>query len=192
MARNVAARSVVARDVVARDVVARDVVARDVVARDVVARDVVARGGERLLRMEFDVAELPLLRGLIADGVLRAGLDGTANGAFVQAAWELAAHAVTHDGGTGTTDTRRTTRRTTGCIELRVLAGELRCEVADSGPGFLSARPDAHGPRLARSLVRSLAGRLELHATPQGTTATLSVRVPTPIPMPTAAAATVC
>lgn len=169
--------------------------AKDVVAKDVVARGVVSGGGERLLRMEFDVAELPLLRGLIADGVLRAGLDGIANGAFVQAAWELAAHAVTHDGGTGTTDTRRTSRRTsrrtTGCIELRLLAGELRCEVADSGPGLLAARPDAHGPRLARSLVRSLAGRLQLHTTPQGTMTTLSVRVPAPIPMPTAAAATV-
>jgi hypothetical protein len=164
----------------------RSVVARNVAARNVAASDVAARGGERLLRMEFDVAELPLLRGLIADGVLRAGLDGTAGGAFVQAAWELAAHAVSHDGSTGTTDTRRTT----GCIELRVLAGELRCEVADSGPGLLAARPDAHGPRLARSLVRSLAGRLELHATPQGTMTTLSVRVPAPTPMPTAAAAT--
>lgn len=146
------------------------------VGRSVIAR---GRGGERLLRREYDAAELPLLRSLIADGVLRAGLDGPAGGAFVQAAWELAAHFVTHDGSTETTRTTET-RRTTGCIELRVLAGELRCEVTDSGPGLLAARPDAHGPRLARSLVRSLAGRLELHATPQGTTTTLSVRVPAP------------
>lgn len=132
--------------------------------------------GELLLRAELDAAELPLLRGLVEECALRAGLTALANGAFVQAVSESAAHAVVYGGDTGT-------------IELRLVGDELRCEIVDGGPGLLTNRPDAHGLRLAQLLVRSLSGRLELHTTPRGTTTTLRVRLPAPL-IPSATAAT--
>ncbi|WP_258539733.1 ATP-binding protein [Streptomyces ipomoeae] len=139
------------------------------------------RGGQRLLWAGLDAEELPLLRVLVTECALRAGLSPPSHGVFVQAVVESAAHAVTHGGDTGT-------------IELRVLAGELHCEITDGGPGLLTNRPEAHGLRLAQSLVRSLAGCLELHTTPRGTTTTLSVRLPAPtaptIPAPSATTAT--
>ncbi|MGW0709883.1 ATP-binding protein [Streptomyces sp. NPDC002643] len=132
--------------------------------------------GQRLLRTGLDAVELPLLRGLVEECALRAGLTARAKGAFVQAVWESAAHAVVHGGDTGT-------------IELRLVRDELRCVITDGGPGLLTNRPEAHGLRLAQLLVRCLSGRLELRTTPRGTTTTLSVRLPAP-PIPSARAAT--
>ena len=122
---------------------------------------------DRLLRMEFAGADLPLVRNLVTESATRAGLVGSANGTFVQAALEIAANAVEHGGGRGT-------------IELRLVDAELRCEVTDEGPGLperTSAESDGHGLRLAEALT----GRLELHSGPgnRGTTAALAVRVPT-------------
>lgn len=120
----------------------------------------------RLMRMEFGGADLPLVRNLVAESAIRAGLAGSAGGAFVQAAWEIAVNAVVHGGGRGT-------------IELRLVDGELCCEVADEGPGLperATPEADGHGLRLAEALT----GRLELHSGPghRGTTAALAVRVP--------------
>ncbi|MEV0171316.1 ATP-binding protein [Streptomyces sp. NPDC050803] len=120
--------------------------------------------GELLLHREFGRADLPLVRSLIAGGAIRAGLAGTANGAFVQAAMEVATNAVVHGGGGGT-------------VELRLVEGELRCAVTDTGPGLpeRTSAAEGHGLRLAKALT----GRLELHSGPgvRGTTAALAVRV---------------
>ncbi|MCT9083165.1 ATP-binding protein [Streptomyces fulvoviolaceus] len=121
---------------------------------------------DRLMRMEFGGADLPLVRSLVAESAIGAGLAGSAGGAFVQATLEIAVNAVVHGGGRGT-------------IELRLVDGELRCEVADEGPGLPEqATPEGDGQGLR--LAEALTGRLELHSGPgrRGTTAALAVRVP--------------
>lgn len=121
-----------------------------------------------LLRREFGRADLPLVRTQVAESALRAGLAGSANGAFVQAALEIATNAVVHGGGYGS-------------IELQLVGDELRCEIMDGGPGLperSTLTAQGHGLRLAEALT----GRLELHSGPdqRGTVAALAVRVPTP------------
>jgi serine/threonine-protein kinase RsbW len=119
-----------------------------------------------LLRQEFGRTDLPLLRALVTESAIRAGLTtGRANGAFVQAALEIATNAVVHGGGHGS-------------LEIRLAEGELRCQVTDRGPGLpeRSANTAAgHGLRLAEALTE----RLELHSGPGqlGTKAALAVRV---------------
>ncbi|MEU6380351.1 ATP-binding protein [Streptomyces sp. NPDC046909] len=120
-----------------------------------------------LLRREFDRTDLPLLRALLTETAMRAGLSGSANGAFVQAAWELATHAVVHGGGRGS-------------LELTLQDDELRCEVTDTGEGVpqRSGTTEGHGLRLAEALT----GGLELRGGPgqRGTVAALAVRLPQP------------
>lgn len=122
-----------------------------------------------VLRMEFGGAELPLVRSLVEEAALRSRLGAAVKGAFVQAALEISTNAVVHGGGAG-------------IIELRVAEGELRCEVTDSGPGPTPGRTAGHGLRLAESLIAGPgagAGRIRLRGTHRGTTATLSVPLPT-------------
>jgi serine/threonine-protein kinase RsbW len=121
---------------------------------------------ELLLRREFGRGDLPLVRNLVAEGAITAGLAGSANAAFVQAALEIATNAVLHGGGNGS-------------IELRLVDDELRCEVMDGGPGLperSAMAAEGQGLRLAEAL----SGRLELHSGPdqRGTVAALAVRVP--------------
>lgn len=130
--------------------------------------------GELLLRREFGRGDLPLVRHLVVENAVRAGLAGTANGAFTQAALEIATNAVVHGGGHGS-------------IELRLVGDELRCEVMDGGPGLpdhTAPTSNGHGLRLAKALT----GRLELHSGPdqRGTVAALAVRVLTSPPPPSA------
>ncbi|MFF4268609.1 ATP-binding protein [Streptomyces sp. NPDC001536] len=115
-----------------------------------------------LLRREFDRTGLPLLRALVTESAIRAGLAGGAVGAFVHAALEIATNAVVHGGGHGT-------------LEVRLTGGELRCRVTDRGPGLTERATEGHGLRLAEALT----GPLELHGGPGrlGTSATLAVRV---------------
>lgn len=118
-----------------------------------------------LLRREFDRTDLPLLRALVTESTIRAGLTGSAKGAFVQAALEIATNAVVHGGGHGT-------------LELRLTGGELWCKVTDRGPGLpepSASTAKGHGLRLAEALTE----RLEVHSGEGelGTTAALAVRV---------------
>ncbi|MDX3666540.1 ATP-binding protein [Streptomyces europaeiscabiei] len=128
-----------------------------------------------VLRMEFDGAELPLVRSLVEEAALRARLATAVKGALVQAVSEIATNAVVHGGGAG-------------AVELRVVAGELRCEVTDSGPGPAARRPEGHGLRLAESLFADVGttGRIAVHSTPRGTTATLFVPLPARVTAPPA------
>ncbi|WP_308114339.1 ATP-binding protein [Streptomyces brasiliscabiei] len=122
---------------------------------------------ELRLRAEFGCAELPLVRALVEEAALRAGLTTAARGAFTQAASEIVTHAVIHGSGSGG-------------VELRVLEGELRCEVAYDGTVPPAGRHDGHGLRLAESLIAGLGipGRIGVHRTPRGTTVTLSAPLP--------------
>lgn len=87
-----------------------------------------------VLRMEFRGAELPSVRSLVEEATLRTGLATTVKNAFAQAALEVATNAVTHGGGSG-------------IVELRLLEGELRCEIKDSGAGRRTV--GEHGGRRA-------------------------------------------
>ncbi|KFF95596.1 hypothetical protein IQ62_40970 [Streptomyces scabiei] len=128
-----------------------------------------------VLRMEFHGTELPLVRSLVEEAALRARLATAAKGALVQAVSEIATNAVVHGGGAG-------------AVELRLVAGELRCEVTDSGPGPATRRPEGRGLRLAESLIAGVGtiSRIAVHSTPRGTTATLSVPLPAPVTAPPA------
>ena len=127
-----------------------------------------------VLRMEFHGAELPLVRSLVEEAALRARLATAAKGALVQAVSEIATNAVVHGGGAG-------------AVELRLVAGELRCEVTDSGPGPATRRPEGHGLRLAESLIADVGTTgLSPSTAPRGTTATLSVPLPAPVTAPPA------
>jgi anti-sigma regulatory factor (Ser/Thr protein kinase) len=135
-----------------------------------------------VLRMEFDGPELPLVRALVEEAALRVRLATAVKGPFTQAALEICTNALTHGGESG-------------AVELRLVEGELRCEVTAGGrtavgrPGHVAGRPDpapgrpeGHGPRLAASLIAGLGtpGRIGIHRTPRGTTVTLSVPLPAP------------
>ncbi|WP_328222958.1 ATP-binding protein [Streptomyces sp. NBC_00310] len=74
-----------------------------------------------VLRMEFDGPELPLVRALVEEAALRARLATAVKGAVVQAALEICTNALPRGDGSG-------------AIELRLMEGELRCEVTAVGP----------------------------------------------------------
>ncbi|WP_326583033.1 ATP-binding protein [Streptomyces sp. NBC_00481] len=133
-----------------------------------------------VLRMEFDVPELPLVRALVEEAALRARLATAVKGAVVQASLEICTNTLPRGDGSGV-------------IELRLMEGELRCEVTAVGPTAAgrptpaagrpdprAGRPEGHGIRLAESLIAGLGtpGRIGLHSVPRGTTVTLSVPLP--------------
>ncbi|WP_256960628.1 ATP-binding protein [Streptomyces europaeiscabiei] len=99
-----------------------------------------------VLLMEFDGAELPLVRSLVEEAALRARLATAVTGAFVQAVSEIATNAAVHGGGAS-------------AVELRVVAGELRCEVTDSGRSPATARG-------ARAASRRVTHRRRRHHRP--------------------------
>ncbi|QFQ96989.1 ATP-binding protein [Streptomyces phaeolivaceus] len=123
------------------------------------------------LRSEFRQAELPLVRALVEEAALRARFTTTAKGAFTQAALEICTYAVVHGVGPAV-------------IRLRVLEGELRCEVTyDGAAPAAGPHDDGHGLRLAESLIAGLGapGRIGGHRTPRGATVTLSAPLPNPV-----------
>ncbi|WP_328507294.1 ATP-binding protein [Streptomyces sp. NBC_00391] len=140
-----------------------------------------------VLRMEFDGPELPLVRALVEEAALRARLATAVKGAVVQASLEICTSTLPRGDGSGV-------------IELRLMEGELRCEVTAVGPtaagrptsaaGWSDPRAgssepragssEGHGIRLAESLIAGLGtpSRIGLHSVPRGTTVTLSVPLP--------------
>lgn len=131
-----------------------------------------------LLRTEFDAAGLPLLRSLVEEAGVRAGLGVAVRGSLVQAVAEIAADAVEHGSGAG-------------AVELRPQEGELCCEVTEYGPGPTAGRSTGHGPRLAEALITAPGaggGRVRMHGTARGTSTTLSVPLPASATAPPATA----
>ncbi|MDX3517373.1 ATP-binding protein [Streptomyces scabiei] len=134
--------------------------------------------GVPLLRTEFDAAGLPLLRSLVEEAGVRAGLGTAVRGALVQAVAEIATDTVEHGSGAGT-------------VDIRSLDGELCCEVTEHGPGPTAPRCAGCGPRLAEALITAPgagAGRVRVHGTARGTSTTLSVPLPASATAPTATA----
>ncbi|MFD9119049.1 ATP-binding protein [Streptomyces bottropensis] len=124
--------------------------------------------GVPLLRTEFGAADLPLLRSLVEEACVRAGLAAAVRGVLVQAVAEIATNAVEHGSGAG-------------LVELRAHEGELCCEVTGYGPGPAAGRPTGLGPRLAGALIAGAlpgAGALRVRGTEQGTLVTLSAPLP--------------
>ncbi|MFE7763553.1 ATP-binding protein [Streptomyces sp. NPDC057438] len=146
--------------------------------------------GAPLLRTEFDAAGLPLLRSLVEEAGVRAGLCAAVRGALVQAVTELAADAVEHGGGSRVHGDGSGVRGDgAGFVELHAGAGELRCEVTGYGPGPAAGRPAGRGPRLAEALITAPgagAGRVRVRGTERGTLTTLSVPLPAPATAPPA------
>ncbi|MFF5359753.1 ATP-binding protein [Streptomyces scabiei] len=134
--------------------------------------------GVALLRTEFDAAGLPLLRSLVEEAGLRAGLATAVRSALVQAVAEIAADAAEHGSGAGT-------------VDIRSLDGELCCEVTEHGPGPTTGRSVGRGPRLAEALITAPGaggGRFRVHGTARGTSTTLSVPLPASATAPPATA----
>ncbi|QUQ66656.1 ATP-binding protein [Kutzneria sp. CA-103260] len=122
----------------------------------------------QLLHLDFGRADLPLLRHLVAECLLRAGVNDRARRTFLQAALEIACNTVIHGGGSGN-------------LVVRLADGTLRCEVTDQGAGphrLLSPGPPTGGNH-GLWLAEALTGRLELRAGPggPGTTAAVAVRL---------------
>ncbi|MFC0430863.1 ATP-binding protein [Kutzneria buriramensis] len=121
-----------------------------------------------LLHLDFGRADLPLMRLLVAECLLRVGVNERVRRTFLQAALEIACNAVIQSGGSAN-------------LVVRLADGTLRCEVTDQSTGphrLLSQGPPTggnHGLRLAEALT----GRLELCPGPggRGTTAAVAVRL---------------
>ncbi|MFC6063845.1 ATP-binding protein [Streptomyces ochraceiscleroticus] len=145
---------------------------------------------DRLLELDFTGPDLPLARITLAATLHRAGLPGPVRDALAQAVLEAMANAVLHGGGAG--------RLSVGSAD-----GEVRCEVADAGPGPSAVvpapeslapeprTPDAgqeaatgrgHGLRIAEALT----DRIEVHPGPgdRGTTVVLAASLRTAVPAP--------
>lgn len=124
-----------------------------------------------LLGLDFAPPDLPRTRIALVVALQRAGLPEPRRGMLVQAVLEAVTNALVHGGGRG----RLTVTR---------VAGEVRCEVTDSGPGFAHPareRDPRNGSRAGSGhgllLAEALTERLELRPGPgnRGTTVTLAV-----------------
>ena len=116
--------------------------------------------GDALLQMRFTVADLPKLRLRVGDTAGLAGLDEHRCEEFVLAAYELAANAILHGGGSGD-------------LRLSRVDGFLRCQVGDDGPGF--AGPGA-GTGRGLWLAKQLSDEIEIDSGVDGAVVTIMVR----------------
>jgi anti-sigma regulatory factor (Ser/Thr protein kinase) len=95
---------------------------------------------EQLLDKAFVLADLPVLRSLLCDCAIVAGMAQDQRDEFVLAAHELLANAAQHGGGGGQ-------------VLVEHASGELRCQVRDRGPGMTAGCQDGSGLRIVRGLV---------------------------------------
>jgi serine/threonine-protein kinase RsbW len=121
------------------------------------------KGPEQLLDKAFALADLPVLRAILRDCAIAAGLGDERREEFVLAAHELLANAIVHGGGSGQV---RVTRAN----------GELRCQVRDRGPGLTEASVDGAGLRIVRGLV----DRLDVSGDQTGADVTMIMSVSPP------------
>jgi len=119
-----------------------------------------------LLHLDFDRADLPLMRLLVAECLVRAGVNDRVRRTFLQAALEIACNAVVHGDGASN-------------LVVRLADGTLRCEVTDHGTG--SDRLLSQGPPTGENdglrLAEALTGGLERRPGPGGRGATVAVAV---------------
>jgi anti-sigma regulatory factor (Ser/Thr protein kinase) len=114
------------------------------------------------LDQAFDADTLLDLRKVVLAAAMAAGLPDDRAGDVVLAVHELAANAVRHGGGAGR-------------VRMHVVAGELRCQVSDAGPGSPAGQVPC-GPGEAGSwpferghglwLVRSVADHVSITSGP--------------------------
>jgi hypothetical protein len=81
---------------------------------------------EVTLDQGFDATTLPDLRNAVLAGAVAAGLPDDRAAEVTLAVHKLAANAVRHGGGAGR-------------ARMRVVAGQLHCQVSDAGPGSPTA-----------------------------------------------------
>lgn len=113
-----------------------------------------------VLDKTFALADLPVLRAILGDCAIAAGMVAARGEEFVLAAHELAANAIEHGGGSG---------------QLRVFHanGELRCQVRDRGPGLTVGSRDGSGLRI----VRAVADRLDIGSNGTGADVTMIMSI---------------
>jgi anti-sigma regulatory factor (Ser/Thr protein kinase) len=120
----------------------------------------------------FDRDSLVALRAAVAAHADMLGLDESRVADLVLVAHELASNAVRHGGGSG-------------WLRMWVSDSTLCCQISDKGNGFEYPRPDEHrrpplGATGGRGLwiAARLADVLELITGPDGTVATVRLRLP--------------
>lgn len=132
-------------------------------------------GGAMVLDQAFSADTLRDLRKVVRAEAVAAGMPDTQAALVTLAVHELASNAVLHGGGAGR-------------VRMRVVAGELHCQVSDAGPG--SANGDTHrgGTRPGKPwpieagrglrLVRNIADRLSVQAARGGSEVTAMFALP--------------
>lgn len=127
------------------------------------------RPGAQPLDRDFDAGTLSSLRQAVLATATAAGLPADRAGEVMLAVHELAANAVRHGAGAGR-------------ALLRVVGGELRCQVSDAGRGSAaSTQPWPFTPGHGLWLVRRIADRLSVRSRPEGSEVTAVFRLPRPL-----------
>jgi anti-sigma regulatory factor (Ser/Thr protein kinase) len=126
-------------------------------------------GASATLDRPFDHGGLSALRAAVSAHATALGADAALVEDLVLIAHELVTNAVRHGGGHGR-------------LRLARHGDRIHCEVSDAGPGMVE--PDRFGTRQAAHaatggrglwIVRRLAGWLDVHTGPDGTTVTAVV-----------------
>ncbi len=132
-------------------------------------------GGELALDQAFDADTLHELRKAVLAEAVVAGMPDDRAAEVVLAVHELAANAVRHGGGGGR-------------ARMRVVAGELQCQVSDPGPGSIdggargggagTAEPWPVQPGRGLWLVRKVADHMSVVSDLAGSRVTVVFTVP--------------
>ncbi len=132
-------------------------------------------GGELTLDQAFDADTLHKLRKAVLTQAVSAGMPDDRAAEVMLAVHELAANAVRHGGGGGR-------------ARMRVISGELHCQVSDPGPGSIDGGTGGGGGGTAESwpvrpgrglwLVRKVADRMSMASDPAGSRVTVAFALP--------------
>ncbi len=124
--------------------------------------------GAQILDRGFDAGTLPGLRQAVLAVAKAAGLSAERASDVVLAVHELAANAVRHGAGAGR-------------ALLRVVGGELYCQVSDTGPhSAAQPAPWPFTPGHGLWLVQRIADRISVRSRPEGSEITAVFRLPHP------------
>lgn len=148
-----------------------------VVCPDMGAAGGTAIGAGMALNQAFDADTLHDLRKAVLAAATAAGMPEHRATEVMLAVHELAANAVCHGGGAGP-------------ARMRVVAGELHCQVSDAGPSTADGNARRGGVRDARLwpihrghglwLVRNVADRLSMASGPAGSEVSAVFALPRP------------
>lgn len=131
--------------------------------------------GAMVLDQAFSADTIRELRKVVREEAVAARMPDTQAALVTLAVHELASNAVLHGGGAGR-------------VRMRVVAGELHCQVSDAGPGSVNGDADRGGTRPRKPwpiepgrglwLVRNVADRLSVQAARGGSEVTAVFALP--------------